>query len=236
MELAAAHRLAARAGWDDGIWNHFTLALPGRDDRFLLKPHGLLFSEVTASRLIVVDLDGGLVEGEGVWEPTAFYIHGRLHRAFPALRCVLHTHMPWASALMACRENRLLPVTQDALRFEGRIAYDDAYHGLALGPEEGDRMVAAMQGRDILMMANHGVLVGGATVADAIYSLHYLETACAAQGRARQMAGPEGMRPVEPATAALAAGQLNRNRLADAALHLAAFMRVLDREEPDYRD
>ncbi len=158
VDLAAAHRLIARAGLDDGIWNHLSLALPGRTDRFLLKPHGLLFGEVRASDLIVVDLDGRLIEGAGRWEPTAFYIHSRLHRARPELRCVMHGHMPYATALSAARDNRLLPVTQDCLRFHGRVGYYDDYNGLALDESEGDRMVAALGAHDVLFMAHHGVL------------------------------------------------------------------------------
>lgn len=234
VELAAAHRLIARAGLDDGIWNHLSLAVPGRDDRFLLKPHGLLFGEVRASDLIVVDLEGALVEGTGRWEPTAFYIHSRLHRARPDLRCVMHGHMPHASALSALSENRLLPVTQDCLRFHGRVGYYDDYNGLALDEAEGDRMVAALGSHDVLFLAHHGVLVGGATVAEALYLMHYLEVACRAQLLAAS-ASAGRPRLVSDEIASLASRQLNRNRAEDAALHLAAYQRVLDREQPDYR-
>jgi ribulose-5-phosphate 4-epimerase/fuculose-1-phosphate aldolase len=234
IELAAAHRLIARAGLDDGIWNHLSLALPGRDDRFLLKPHGLLFSEVRASDLIVVDLDGALIQGTGRWEPTAFYIHSRLHRARPELRCVMHGHMPYSTALGAARENRLLPVTQDCLRFYGRVGYYDDYNGLALDEAEADRMVAALGTYDLLFLAHHGVLVGGTTVAEALYLMHYLEVACRVQLLAASASG-ERPRLVNAEVAALASRQLNRNRVADAALYLAACQRLLDREQADYR-
>lgn len=234
IELAAAHRLIARAGLDDGIWNHLSLALPGRDDRFLLKPHGLLFSEVRASDLIVVDLDGALIQGTGRWEPTAFYIHSRLHRARPELRCVMHGHMPYSTALGAARENRLLPVTQDCLRFYGRVGYYDDYNGLALDEAEADRMVAALGTYDLLFLAHHGVLVGGTTVAEALYLMHYLEVACRAQLLAASASGGLPRLVSEP-VAALASRQLNRNRAEDAALHLAAYQRLLDREQRDYR-
>lgn len=235
LELAAAYRLAAREGLDDGIWNHFSLAVPGHADRFLLKPHGLLFSEVTAGNLIVVDHAGNRIAGEGLWEPTAFYIHARIHSARPDLRCVMHTHMPHLAALAACADRRLLPLSQDSLRFYGRLAYYDHYNGLALDEAEGDRMVAALGDRTILVLANHGVLVGAPDVAQALYDLHYLELACRLQYLARSMAAGGALQLIDPAVAERTAADLNRNVAADAALHLAAHMRLLDREESGYR-
>lgn len=235
IELAAAYRLVARDGLDDGIWNHLSLAVPGHADRFLLKPHGLLFSEVTASALITVDHEGQRLSGDGLWEPTAFYIHARIHRARPDLICVMHSHMPHLAALAACEDKRLLPLSQDSLRFHDRLAYYDTYNGLALDEAEGDRMVAALGTRNILVLANHGVLVGGPSVAEALYDLHYLELACRLQMLARQMAGGGALQLVAPEIAARTVRELRRNIAADAALHLAAHMRLLDREQPDYR-
>ncbi|WCT74355.1 class II aldolase/adducin family protein [Sphingomonas naphthae] len=233
VELAAAYRILALEGLDDGIWNHLSCAIPGTD-HFLLKPHGLLFCEVTASNLIVVALDGALIRGEGMWEPTAFTIHSRVHAAFPDLPCVMHLHPPHATALACAEENRLLPLSQDCLRFIGRLGYFDEYGGLALAPEEGNRMVAALAGNTTLMMANHGVLTTGRTVAEALYDMHYIEVACAAQALAVQSAIGGRVRLVDPETAALTHAQINRNRLKDATMHLAAQMRLLDRAGSDY--
>lgn len=124
VELAAAYRLAARFGFNEGIDNHFTLMVPGARDRFLLNAFGLHWSEVTASNLIAVDFDGHVVEGRGEAEATAYFIHSRIHRAHPRARCVLHTHMPYATALTAIQGGRLEPVGINALRFNGVIAYD----------------------------------------------------------------------------------------------------------------
>lgn len=232
-DLAAAYRLLAHEGLDDGIWNHLSCAIPGTR-HFLLKPHGLLFSEVTASSLIVVALDGTLVRGEGMWEPTAFYIHSRIHAAFPEFACVMHVHPPEATALASVEQNRLLPLSQDCLRFYGRLAYFDHYGGLALSPAEGDAMVEAMRGHTTLMMANHGVLTAGRTVAEALYDMHYLEVACAAQNRARAAAGAGALRLVPDDIATLTFQQINRNRLTDARMHLNAYRRRLDRAGEDY--
>lgn len=234
--LAAAYRIAALEGLDDGIWNHFSMAVPGAEDTFLLKPHGLLFSEVRASDLIVVDLEGNMIEGKGKWEPTAFYIHSRVHRASPKFACVFHTHMPYTTAVACSKNNRLQMVTQNCMRFWGRVGYYDDYGGLVLGVQEADRMVAALAGNDVLLLASHGVLVTASTVADAVYNLHYLEVACKDQVMAVQAAGNDGVRIVPPDVAELACRQLNRNRLGDAEVHFEAMQRTLDRVMPGYRD
>lgn len=232
-DLAAAYRLLAHEGLDDGIWNHLSCAIPGTG-HFLLKPHGLLFSEVTASSLIVIALDGTLIRGEGMWEPTAFYIHSRIHAAFPEFACVMHVHPPEATALASIAENRLLPLSQDCLRFTGRLGYFDQYGGLALSPAEGDAMVDAMRGHTTLMMANHGVITAGRTVAEALYDMHYLEVACAHQNRTRAAAGNGALRLVPEDIARLTHQQINRNRLRDARMHLDAYRRRLDAAGEDY--
>ena len=236
VELAAAYRIAALEGLDDGIWNHFSTMVPGTSDRFLIKPHGLLFSEVTASNLIVVDLDGNLIEGNGAWEPTAFFIHSRIHKALPHASCVFHTHMPYATALACCDDDALLPVTQNTMRFHGRVGYFREFGGLALSHDEGDRMAAAIDGNDVLLMSNHGVIVTGRSIAEAVYDLHYLEVAARDQVLALQAACGRGLRLVAPETVALTTRQLNRNRSQDAAVYLAAMTRVLDAQGSGYRD
>lgn len=166
-DLAAAYRLADRYGLSEGICNHLTLAVPGRDDRFLLIPYGMHWSEVTASSLLVVDRDGDKVEGEGFIEPTAFYIHGAIHKARSEARCVMHTHMPHALALCMIEDGRLEFADQNACRFYGRVAYDDDFNGVVLDWDEANRIAAALGGKDVLFMAHHGVTVVGETVARA---------------------------------------------------------------------
>ena len=233
IELAAAYRIAAREGMGDGVFTHFSLSIPGTADRFLLKPHGLLFSEVTASNLIVVDLAGKLVEGTGMWEPTAFYIHSCIHKAVPGAACVLHTHMPYATALSNLSDSRLLPINQSCVRFWGRIAYYNEYNGLALDPAEGDRIVAALASHDVLMMANHGVTVVGPSVADALFKLYYLEIACRDQWLTLAMNKP--LRPIPDAVAQDLFDQFEQERHESCELHLAAMMRQLDHDEPNYK-
>jgi len=230
-DLAAAFRLAARMDLHEGVCNHFTLMLPD-GKRFLLNPYGLHWSEVTASSLLALDSDGNILEGEGELEKTAFYIHSRIHLRNPRAACVLHTHMPHATALTLLENGRLEMVEQNALRFHDDIAYDDVYNGLVLDNAEGDRLARVLGGKRVLFLANHGVIAVGPSVAEAFDLLYYLERACRLQVLARSMGGR--MRAVRPEVVR----ETYRRLLADApeyaGAHFAALKRILDREEPDY--
>ncbi|HEV8679412.1 MAG TPA: class II aldolase/adducin family protein, partial [Stellaceae bacterium] len=155
IDLAAAHRLAVTHGLSEGIFNHFTLAVPGRDDRYYQIPFGLHWSEVTASCLMEVGYDGAVLSGEGEVERSAFCIHAPIHRLVPGHACVLHTHMPFASALARLAEPRLAALGQTEIGFLDAIAYDEEYSGLAFDPAEGERL-ARVLGPDcsVLVMAN----------------------------------------------------------------------------------
>jgi ribulose-5-phosphate 4-epimerase/fuculose-1-phosphate aldolase len=231
VELAAALRWAARVGLHEGVCNHFSLAVSDDGRRFLVNPWGRHFAEATASEMVLVDVDGTVVEGDGPPEPTAFFIHGRIHASLPRARCVLHTHMPYATALTSVQGGRLEMVTQNALRFHGRIAYDDHYNGLALDESEGDRLAEALGDRDILFLANHGVIVAGASVAEAFDDLYYLERACQNQVLAMSTGRPLKYAPDEIAHRASALMAEDRTQ---ARLHFDAIRRTLDREEPGY--
>src|SRR5215213_10057180 len=178
VHLAAAHRLAVLHELEEGIDNHFTVTVPGRDDRYLILPFGLHWSEARASDLIVFDESGATLEGEGQEELSAVCIHAPIHRICGA-RVVMHTHQTWALALNMLKDNRLLPASQTAAFFHGRVAYDDTYAGTADTLEEGERLAAVLGGkgttRHTVFMKNHGVLVTGQTVAQAYRRLYMLE-------------------------------------------------------------
>src|SRR3954452_8493147 len=139
VHLAAAHRLAVLHELEEGIDNHFTVTVPGTNDRYLILPFGLHWSEARASDMIVWDESGKTLEGDGVVELSAQCIHAPIHRVTGA-RVVLHTHQTWATALNMLKDNRLLPASQTAAFFHGRIAYDDNYSGLADSLQEGERL------------------------------------------------------------------------------------------------
>jgi ribulose-5-phosphate 4-epimerase/fuculose-1-phosphate aldolase len=233
VELAAAFRAAARLGFHEGVCNHFSLALSDDGGEFLVSPHGFQFAELRARDLLRVETGGRVLSGQGTVEPSAFFIHGRMHRARPQARCIMHTHMPYATALTSIEGGRLEPINQNALRFTDQIAYDDAYGGLALDDAEGDRIAAALGGRRILFLANHGVVTVGPSVAAAFDDLYYLERAC--QNQVLAMATG---RPLKRVSENVIRGTLAEfARYEDQAeLHFAALRRSLDREEPEYAD
>jgi ribulose-5-phosphate 4-epimerase/fuculose-1-phosphate aldolase len=230
-DLAAVLRMAARLGMHEGICNHFSIMLPGRRDRFLINPKRKHWSLIRASDLLLIDDAGRVLEGEGLPSRSGFCIHTRIHRAHPRATVVLHTHMPYATTLTALAEGRLLPVHQNALRFIDQCAYDDAFNGLALETDEGDRMARVMGDKRVLFLGNHGVIVVGPTVADAFDDLFFLERACQVQVMAMWTGRPLSIISdnVAKATAAQFADRGNGARL-----HLAAIKEILDHEEPDY--
>jgi len=234
VDLAACFRMAARLGMHEGICNHLSAMVPGRDDLFLVNPYGLAFAEVTASSLLVCDFAGNVVAGEGQPEATAFHIHARLHMRHPRAQAAFHTHMPNATALAMLEGPPLLWAGQTALKFYGRTAVDEHYNGLALDETEGDRIAAAMGEADVVFMKNHGVMVVGPSIAEAWDDLYYLERAAEAQ----RLALSTG-RPLKPVSAEIAERTYRQMRGGDAEsarLHLESIKRILARQEPDYLD
>jgi ribulose-5-phosphate 4-epimerase/fuculose-1-phosphate aldolase len=235
IDLAAAYRLAYMHGLSEGICNHLTLTVPGDPEKFLLISHGTHWSQVTASNLLLVSLDGEILEGEGVVEDTAFYIHAPIHRKRPDLKCIMHTHQTQALALAMVEGGEIEPINQNALRYYNRVAYDNDYNGLAFDASEGGRLAAAMGDKNILMMGNHGILVGATSVARAYDDLYYFERTAAAQILAMSTGRPLKRIPKEICE------HTSRQMMSDnmhrfANDHFTALKRVLDREQPDYRD
>lgn len=183
VDLAAAYRLAALAGWDDTIYTHLSATVPGEPGVYLINEFGLGFDEVRASDLVKVDVRGRVVDGTNRRvNPSGFAIHGAVHAARPDVECVVHLHAPWGVAL-AMLPNGLQPTSQWAMRLCGRLGRH-AYEGLALGAEEQRRLVAALGSLDGLILENHGTMTVGRTVAEAYMLMHILERAAQAQLRA----------------------------------------------------
>lgn len=236
VHLAAANRLAVYDELEEGIDNHFTMTVPGRDDRFMVLPFGRHWSEARASDLIVFDEAGKVLDGRGDLELSAFCIHAPLHRIAGA-KVVLHTHQTWALALNMLEDNRLLPGSQTAAFFARNVAYDDGYTGLAAELSEGERLAAILGDKQILFMKNHGVLVVGETVAQAYRRLYKLEKVCKAQvlamstGRPLALLSEELVKRVDTPNPKDSHSRSEREQL-----YFAAMMRVLDRVNPGYAD
>jgi ribulose-5-phosphate 4-epimerase/fuculose-1-phosphate aldolase len=235
VDLAACHRLAARFGFSEGIDNHMTLLVPGRRDRFLLAHFGLLWSEVKASDFMEMDFAGNVVIGKGLVEPTALYIHLTVHRRVPQAACVLHTHMPYATALGMLEEPQVHMAGQNALGFHDDIAYAE-YNGLTLDYAEGERLAGALGDKAVLMLRNHGVLITGDSVAQAFERLYFLERVCQAQVLALSTGGRLAVLPesVVRATAEQFKAESSIGGHSRAELHFAALKRLLDREDAGY--
>ncbi|MCA6215934.1 aldolase [Ideonella sp. B7] len=223
-DLALALRAAAHHGLAEGVCNHFSTELPDGSGRFLLNPRGLLWREVQAADIVLVDGQGRRLAGRHEVEPTAMFIHAAVHRRC-AKACVLHTHMPYATALTLTQSRGLdTTLSQNAMRFHGRTAVDAAYNGLALDDSEGERLAGVIGRADVVFLGNHGVVVCGERMADAYDDLYYLERACQAQVLAASTGLP--LAPVDAALAARVAAQTLGERL-QSALFFEALRRTV---------
>jgi ribulose-5-phosphate 4-epimerase/fuculose-1-phosphate aldolase len=232
VDLAAAFRLTARFGWHEAVANHFSLALDPEGRRILINPRWRHFARIRASDLLLLDVDDPRVmERPDAPDPTAWCIHGALHRLRPEVRCVLHTHMPHATALTSLEDSRVPPIDQNSARFFDRIAHDDGYGGFALSDDEGERMARALGDKPILFLKNHGVIVTGRSVAHAFDELYYLEKAC----QHLVLAYSTG-RPLRLISDNLAASVAREWEEFDgfAQAHFAELKALLDAEDPSY--
>jgi len=209
-DLALALRAADHHALSEGVCNHFSVAIPDDPDRFLINPQGWHWSEIQADDIVLVDAEGRVVAGRHDVEPTAMFIHGAVHR-IAKKACVLHTHMPYATALSVTRGARLeTRLSQNAMRFHGRTSVDESYNGLALDHAEGERIAHAMNGADVVFLANHGVIVCGDRIDYAFDDLYFLERACQVQMIAAASGVP--LAPVSDNIAGHVAGQCNSER------------------------
>jgi len=182
-DLAALYRLVAHHRWTDFIYTHISARLPGPEHHFLINKYGVNFHELRASDLVRIDLDGHVVEDSDKTSrdvnAAGFTIHSAIHMARPDLMCVVHTHSSAGIAVSAMRDG-LLPLSQHAMKFYNRIGYHD-YEGIALDLAERTRLVASLGQHKAMILRNHGLLVGGTSIAEAFHQIYMLERACAAQ-------------------------------------------------------
>ena len=210
-DLALALRAASLHGLSEGVCNHFSIELPDNSGRFLLNPRGLLWEEVYADDVVMVDANGEQLAGRHPVEPTAMYIHAAIHQ-IAGKTCVLHTHMPYATALTLTQAGALdTTLSQNAMRFHNRVAIDQSYNGLALDAQEGARIAKAMQGADIAFLGNHGVVVCGDQMAYAYDDLYMLERSCLMQVLA--MSTGQALVSVDAELAAKTGEQIDSERL-----------------------
>ena len=233
-DLAAAFRWTARLDMHEGVANHFSLAVSDDGKCFLMNPDARHFSRVKGSELLLLDVDDPeTMNRPDAPDPTAWCIHGRIHAALPHARCVLHVHPKHATVLASLEDSRILPIDQTTARFFERMAIDDDFTGMALADEEGDRLAACLGDKSILMMGNHGVMVVGESVGQAFDTLFYLERAAQTMVMAYMTGQP--LRVLDDAVARRTAEQWDSYpEIGDK--HFSELKRILDEDEPDYRD
>ena len=230
-DLAACYRLVDMFGWSDLINTRITARVPGTRDHFLINPYGLLYEEVTASSLVKIDAAGNPVEpAASEVNSGGFAIPSALHMARPELCCVVHTHTV-AGCAVSMQKHGLLPLNQHALQVIGDVAYHD-YEGTGRNPEERARLLADFGDRHIMVLRNHGLLVVGATIAEAFVATHRMERACAMQ-LAFQQSGAE-FNPIRDQVVSAACDNARRSRSCGTA-EWPALLRKLDRIDPSYR-
>ena len=233
VDLAATYRLIAMYGWDDMIFTHISVHVPGPEHHFLINPYGMLFEEITASSLVKVDLEGNIVMDSPYFvNPAGFTIHSAIHMAREDAQCVLHLHTDDGVAVSAQKDG-LLPISQNSLLVRSHLAYHE-YEGVALNLDERQRLIADIGDKKLLMLRNHGTLAVGENCAMAFVGIYTLERACAQQVRA--MTGELNMPPkaaldvtADQSQALFKAGGIDL-------LAWPALMRKLDRLDPSYKD
>jgi ribulose-5-phosphate 4-epimerase/fuculose-1-phosphate aldolase len=218
----------------DLIYTHSTLRVPGEEGRFLINPYGWRWDEITASSLVKIDVDGNKV-GDSAQRvnPAGFTIHSAVHRGRHEAACVIHTHTK-AGMAVAALECGILPISQLAMQWHGRIGYHD-YEGIATDLDERERIVRDLGDKRALVLRNHGLLTVGRSVAEAFQTMYYLNLACEVQLAAMAT----GARLVVPpdAVAEKVAAQQDAMNIDDddLALEWQAHLRLLDRQDPIYR-
>lgn len=235
IELAAAYRLAQLNGWDEMIYNHISARVPGKEDHFLINPYGLSFDEVTASSLVKVDLDGNIIgNSEYPINGAGFTIHSAIHAARHDAGCVLHLHTE-AGVAVSMLEEGLLPLSQTAMAFHGKIAFHD-YEGIALDLDERKRLVDDLGAKSVMILRNHGTLVTGRNVGEAYARMYLLEKACKSQLQAMacNVKLHHASQQVADRTAKMFDGGNVRYGGTDTAW--AAMMRRLDRIDTSYKN
>ena len=234
IDLAAAFRLTAELGWHESVGNHFSAAVSPDGRRFLMNPRWRHFSRVKASELLLLDADDADTRSRAnAPDPSAWCIHGAIHRALPEARVLLHCHPPHATALATLKDPVMKPIDQNTARFFDLVNYDSGFGGIADEAEEGARIAAAMAGKPILLMGNHGLTCSAPTVAEAFEHLYFFERAAQtlmlayASGQPLNVMGENLARKTAEGWRAYG----------DAAFaHFAQLKEMLDEMDPSYRD
>ena len=232
VKLAAAYRIFAHLGWEELIYNHISLRVPGPEHHFLINPFGLHYSEVTASNLVKVDIEGNTV-GHSDWpiNPAGFTFHGAIHATVPDAHCVMHVHTTPTLAV-CCQEDGMSFTNFYAAQLWGQVAYHD-FEGITVHRDEGARILASAGNKPVLLLRNHGPVVLGRTLAQAFNLMWLVQRACEVQVASQAMGA---LRPIAvPVLEKCVRDSLNFNPKYGAGEDsFAAMHRMVDRINPGY--
>ncbi|MDB5712790.1 MAG: aldolase [Sphingomonadales bacterium] len=235
QELASCYRVFAMMGWDEMIYNHITVKLPGEEGAFLINPYGMHFSEVTATSLVKIDIDGNKLDADNPWgvNRAGFVQHALFHRHLPHAHAIIHTHTTATMAVCAL-EGGLLPINFYACNFAGQIGYHD-FEGVTVRDEEGPNLLRNLGDRTVLMLRNHGPVVMGRTLPEAFLKYWALQRACEIQVATLSMG-----QPIHVTDAVVAVHQRDLRQTAPpggpGVAELAAMVRRVDRIDRGWRD
>lgn len=234
-DLAAAFRWAHRENWHEAVANHFSLAVNDEGTQFIMNPNLRHFSLITASSLLLLDAnDKTTMQQENAPDPSAWGLHGSIHRRCPHAKCLIHTHSTYASVLISLQDMELPPINQNCAQFFRRVVIDNNYGGMAF-EDEGERCAALLgdPSKKVMLMGNHGVLIIGDNVADAVNRMFYFERSAGEYIRALQTQQPLSVLSDEIAEKTARQWESYEG---SAEAFFRDIKTILDRDEPDYRD
>ena len=233
LRLAACYRVFAMLGWVEMIYNHITVRLPGGDGHFLINPFGLHYSEVTASNLVKIDVDGRVI-GESRWpvNPAGFTVHSAIHRGIADAHCVMHTHTTAGCAVAGAQAGLSMDNFYSA-QLHDRVAYHD-FEGITVHADEGDRILQSAGGKPVLLLRNHGPVTIGANVAQAFSLMWLVQRACEVQ-LATQSMGEAIPIPTHVLEKCVANSLQFDPRFGAGQDAFDALQRLVDRVDPGYR-
>lgn len=234
LDLAACYRIFDLLGWSESIYNHISVKVPGEDQAFLINPYGLLYSEVCASNLVKIDIDGNTLDGSPYPVNKAGFVqHAYFHRHLEWAHAICHVHTTAGMAVCSV-EGGLRPINFYAASFAGRLAYHD-FEGITVRPEEGERLLANLGSKRVLMLRNHGPVVLGRTLPEMFFSQWALQRACEIQLATLAM-GP----PIEVTAEVIAVHQRDASQVqapgGPGAADFAAWVRRIDKLDRSWRD
>ena len=233
--LAAVFRWTAKLNMHEGIANHFSVCKPNSDGDFYVNGTGMHFGHIKASDLILVENKNfeEMKKKPETIDPTALYIHGTIHKKVPNAKCILHVHSKYATTLSCLKDPTLPPIDQNTMRFHNRVAVYTDFGGLGF-EEESKKMARSIGNHNILLLANHGILITGQTIAEAFDSLFYFEKACETYITA--LSTGKELNIVSPEVAEKTAQDWENYSTDMAGLHLKAIRSILDLEDPSYKN